>query len=572
MIRIVLFFLFGCIHSTLSQNYEVSERYIKYKDQRYINGPVFVDSKGAIWYGTPNGLIKDYVTEQVFIPFEFSSAIFSIKEDFDGNIWVASGFGCYKVNPNTFEVNLIRWRTSVKSEYENFTDILVDSLGNVWGITGVGNVLKYNLDNTFKLIGVIENKVLSHNTLYLNNSGEIIILNEETLQKGLKLNLYKFSDGKIQPIKINDFEGAIYSLLNTTPINSVLKEEGTYFFRGTEYSYKYLHEIGMYIVESGTYFSERMYIITEDDEIVFHTDKDLIIAKFKTNEKGLTLTPLKSVEEKSITHGTLYDPFSQNIITSYSHKIVIIRKKKQKFNRPYFMEKLPRISTRSMVMGPNNELFIASYQGNYIVNLTNNHIKNLNSISDKEGWIYDMELENDKIWATKQFNGLYEIDTKTKKIKSYSIPDNDVATWTTVLKPLDEKKYWLGTTQGIYIFNKENKRFKLYDKLKKHINLSGQFIKDLLYDRQNEILWIANQDLGVVKYSIEEDRIDVFQEDSKNNKILSNRSEVIHQDEVGNIWIGTKNGINKITPEGKIESFNLESGISNNHIISIFRD
>lgn len=143
---------------------------------------IYKDSKSRIWLGTRNGInlyntknnsfddLKDYFTGKYYPNFN-SNRIYSIKEDFKNNIWVASYSGLHKINLDSMEI---------VSKYANINDsstlsvnkiysLCVDRDGVLWVGTFTGGLNMYNSGTDkfrqFKNNPKSENSI-SHNTIF----------------------------------------------------------------------------------------------------------------------------------------------------------------------------------------------------------------------------------------------------------------------------------------------------------------------------------------------------------------------------------------------------------------------
>lgn len=81
----------------------------------YINTG-FKDSKGNIWFGTRNGLVKQDIRKVSFSSFYFDSIqnfdIFSIAEDLNNNLWIGTSYGdIYRFNTKEEKLKLVDNRT-----------------------------------------------------------------------------------------------------------------------------------------------------------------------------------------------------------------------------------------------------------------------------------------------------------------------------------------------------------------------------------------------------------------------------------------------------------------------------
>lgn len=134
----------------------------------------------------------------------------------------------------------------------------------------------------------------------------------------------------------------------------------------------------------------------------------------------------------------------------------------------------------------------------------------------------------------------------------------------------DAKTFWIGTEEGIYIFDLTKETFKLFEPLGK------TFINDIYEDSKHNI-WIATKTNGAYYYQPLAKKITNFIRTTTGNGLSSNEISKIIEDNKGQIWIGTYGrGIDVLNDQHKkIKNYkyNGQSGtLSNNFILSLLKD
>ncbi len=135
----------------------------------------------------------------------------------------------------------------------------------------------------------------------------------------------------------------------------------------------------------------------------------------------------------------------------------------------------------------------------------------------------------------------------------------------------DQKTFWIGTDEGIYLFDLETEKFALFKPLGKI------FINDIIRAANGEI-WIASKEKGVYRYQPKSKKLSnlSFSVSSKNG-ISTNEISKLLQDDAGHIWIGTYGkGIDIFEPEtNKFRHFKASATkgkLSNNVILDLYKD
>jgi ligand-binding sensor domain-containing protein len=95
----------------------------------------------------------------------------------------------------------------------------------------------------------------------------------------------------------------------------------------------------------------------------------------------------------------------------------------------------------------------------------------------------------------------------------------------------DARTFWIGTDEGVYIFDLETEKFTLFKPLR------DLFINDIIRSASGEI-WIATKKKGVFRFDPKKDRLSNISVSSR-LKISSNEVSKLLQDDAGRIWIGT---------------------------------
>lgn len=229
---------------------------------------------------------------------------------------------------------------------------------------------------------------------------------------------------------------------------------------------------------------------------------------------------------------------------------------------------------------------------------------NSNSISNHSIWALH-EDQFGYIWIG-TLNGLNRYDPKTEKFKQYKNDPKDFhsISHNQILSIFEDKdgNIWVGTYNGINRYNRETDNFTVIKKVSSSLNtdslnivssieedyignlwlgtwnglsymkkdgqiiktyftqktgnkiVNNRMIRSLLYDDDNNNLWIGTDGEGLIKYDQIRDIFKVYKTDSNNPFSIShNHIASIYKDNEGNMWIGSFNGLNKYNE--KSESF-----------------
>lgn len=174
--------------------------------------------------------------------------------------------------------------------------------------------------------------------------------------------------------------------------------------------------------------------------------------------------------------------------------------------------------------------------------------------------------------------GLVQIDLKSNTASRIPVPnviENKKLTFNHLL--INEDYYLIGTTNGLILYNKNQRTFQHYlHNPDKPNSLSHNNIISLFKSKEG-IIWIGTYG-GINKINKLEEDFALFQYDSSDKNSLSQKSVgPVIEDSKGILWIGTPNGLNaynRITNENIIFK-NIpgqNSSLSSNYILSLHED
>ncbi len=135
----------------------------------------------------------------------------------------------------------------------------------------------------------------------------------------------------------------------------------------------------------------------------------------------------------------------------------------------------------------------------------------------------------------------------------------------------DAQTFWIGTEEGMYIFDLTKETFTLFNPLGK------VFVNDIYRDSKNNV-WIATKTRGVYRYQPSKHHLQNFIYSPDHiGGLSSNEISKVIEDDKGQIWIGTYGkGIDVLNPlNNTIKNYhntNQAGALSNNFILSLLKD
>ena len=170
------------------------------------------------------------------------------------------------------------------------------------------------------------------------------------------------------------------------------------------------------------------------------------------------------------------------------------------------------------------------------------------------------EDKNQNIWLGTSL-GLTKFDGSNFLTYDYDDGVSDIVVNKILITKGDNSHIWIGSPfSGLTVFDM-NQDFIIYRTNK---NLINDNITAIFSDENNNI-WIGTED-GLNKVS---DRN--WRSFKSNDGLTNNNITAIHKDINGNVWVGTQNGLNKISGQ-TITNFNTAQGLSNTFINDITSD
>ena len=231
---------------------------------------------------------------------------------------------------------------------------------------------------------------------------------------------------------------------------------------------------------------------------------------------------------------------------------------------------------RRLVLDDSSKLWIGTQHGLDKFDPANKsfvHYSKINPLLNDD--ILDICLDNKKrIWIGTSSHGIVIINNPQKGNSLNFIPDrkNDRSYKVNAILQDREKKFWIGTRGGLYLYDeKDNSIILLENNLLENKSLIHNSVMKIAQDKKGD-LWISTR--GGLSYMVKEKQeFEYYRALPNNNKYLNN-SEIycIWIDKSGNVWMGTENGGVNILDRKKGTFKYLTAsanGLSNNCIKSI---
>ncbi len=540
---IILLFLIAFNTYLKAQNLEFSHYTVNEGLSQSVTNCVLHDIQGFMWFGTQHGLNK--FDGYNFVVYETSQKksnglrdawILSLAQSKDSNIWIGTKRGLNLLNHKTGKLSYIDLKCSKLNLNEAIYGLYATVSGDI-------------LVNTPPYIHIINYKTLEINTFNTNlpkddaiSDQNIPIVESQNGEYWIAstqgLCHFNFKTGK----KTN------YSTQNgllSNNITALWVDSKKNIWIGTQNG---LNKISQENKKISSYY-EGIFIrsITQDKKGTFYMG---------TNGSGLF---------RFKESGEFYNFKHTNQASSMSHDVVLALQ--IDYSNNLWLGTLQAID-KADLKPKKFRLYRKSEESNS-VDLLDNLIASVYKESEE------------KIWIGTWGKGLNCYNRLTNNVLHYTsslVGKNHISNdFVHVLFPFSPNELWIGTRNGIEVFDAKKGKFVLFNQHYTNKNLpnfENIRINRIVRDSKQK-LWIASHQ-GVFVVDFENNSYVHFNENSA-NKIASNQVYNIIEDSEGLIWIATAKGLNQINPKTeKIVTFTNQqdnpNSLCNNYVVALCED
>lgn len=556
----ILIFSLIISETSYSQQYTFSSYSINEGLSQSVVNCIFQDSKGFVWIGTQNGLNRfNGETFNVFTTNPADSLsisnnwIYAITEDLNGNLWIGTKDGLNKYLPAQNRFEQISWQTDFLYDVTHYCyDVVCLKSGNIF-------------INTPPVVSIYspENNSISHFQSTLEYDGAV---------KDVKIPVLEDSDGKIwigstnglAAFSVNTEKFSYYTfadnkdnVIEQVNITALFKDKKGTLWAGTTN--------GLYHYEStANRFLKARFTTDIPQEIPL---EDRCIRTILEDKKGNLIIGTEGGGLFAVTIQSGNRAKIQNYTTENSdigHNIV----------QSLFIDRSDNlwIGTLSGIsktdLKPKKFALYRKSNSPHSVDLMGNVIASLYKNNDGMIWVGN--------WG----QGLNLLNRNTSEVEHFSTQHTGNHKLTNdfvhVIFKDSENRIWLGTRNGILIYDKPQNRFIPWYEYFKNPALpafSNVRINKIIQDKTLNY-WIGTQN-GLYKIDLQQSDVEVFQNELAGNHHLSaNLVYCLLEDADGLIWIATVNGLDVYNPgDKKIHHFRKQKDeLSDNLIISLCED
>lgn len=502
----------------------------------YINN-IFNDKKGKIWIATTNGI--NYVEDGLLKKLEASQKcdVNCVYIDSEESIWAGTKKGLMKYSRNGKLLSF--WNNMDDNEFKSVNVITQDNLGKMWVGTDNG-LLTMNKD--FSQKKMFTNLTNSQNTMVTS----LMIDNKKNIWIGTTTGLIKYNGVEFSSIKLNDE-------LTSNKISALFLDYEENIWVG---SFNGLYKLRAdpvvnYGIKNGLthpFFYQvtgdslgNQWFCSEGGGIYFY---DGLIFKNYSTKDGLASNNVNTcvaLNDGSMLFGT-----------DVGYSIFKNRKFKNITNKDGF--KL--LSVTNFFKDSKDRIWAGSTNGLAYLTITPDkkteytYFSLPTNIKDYNVWSF-AEDSIGNIWIGSYLAGLYKYDGKTIKEINCNTDKKTTRKQQSVLDiTIKDGKYFFGATLGGILF------IDIKTEVKKIISTENGLNSDLCYSllltKNGKTLW-AGTNQGVNKinidYYLKTDKVELVSfGKAEGFKGVECNSHGLYEDNKGNVWIGTVNGLSKFSP------------------------
>jgi streptogramin lyase len=561
---------------------------------------------GIIWLATANGLNR-FDGYETLVFNHFPNNEYRIADSFIKNLYLdqkgrlvivyASTYGMFEIlDPITFE------RETINILPENGVTgiprmIKVNNEGEILILThsvDATKIYQYLGDNNFQLLTTVqerrEKQSSSINFIQLLNKQYLISDNTLGLRYVAKDGqvLYHFDAADMEGLESDEAYPGVASILHQDQNGRVW-----YALRSVKGVFNFYVNENAPTVIHFSHASSYGVNLWEDSQ------GNVLLSWTNDPAQRFPLKKLTCVTKDFITHDFshlfsaskfIVSAFSKNFFSTIfigidtGLKIIQNRQFKIKSLLAEDVESDKRGAVMRGITNVGNSIYFAREFNNwYELDLTDNLFDTLQIIDDKTGLplliACGRSIHKDKaghLWGVTCADGqtkgvLFKYDPATCMATSY-VFDHPFSTMTID----DDDVIWLGaeppTTKGMLLyFDAQTEQFKEFNNsegINPLYNANPRFIMET----SDKMLWVGSEN-GLYKIDRDKVSVKVYKAMDDESGLASNVIYALYEDDAQNLWIGTTNGFNILSPDNdSIQTFNQKDGLASNIVCGFVPD
>lgn len=568
---------FKVYESSVYQKKSLADNYI----QR-----VFEDSKSRLWIGTLRGLQQYDRATETFITAPMISVqgdtlnahVMDIKEDLNGNIWVATSGegmmllgedGCLRPSRVLETLDKIKFITSLS----------IDNEGFVWVVASKSGVYRCNINTGEVLMVRVPDEALINETVFVRHSvdGRIFI---NIVPDGIYQ--YDPNTGRFELASITPDEAS--SLVCD------FASDDQYYYIGTDGQGLIVHNILTSQAELLDFYIPNVdFTKAKVHSILIDREQNMWLGLF---QKGLVMIPRKSSRFAtfSYNHTGRYDIGSGSVMSvratnkgeawvgvdSDGLYHINVNGNTNHVEVPGIPRTIFDILAEKKNGKPTGNLLLASYnEGLVLYDVKKGKTISLNTPLQMAHRDYNrrttcMAYDNlGRLWVGSFACGIFMYNEDYSQVKLYMSSNEridynrnePINNWVNAICA-EDANIWIGTYRGICCFNTNVDAFTTIPEELRNV-VQERVVYDITADEKSESLWIATNDGLFCYHRPTKSCRRISEEDG-----LSGNSAVsVHLDSLGRAWVGTYGGLSCVTIKADkitVDNYYSHNGLQGN--------
>jgi ligand-binding sensor domain-containing protein/two-component sensor histidine kinase len=536
----------------------------------------FQDKHGFLWFATDNGLSR--FDGYSFVNFNASnlsglpsSKVVSLCEDNDGNIWIGTQEGIGILNTKTYKITRVFNHTNVSSSLKSSSicEILMDDSKRIWVTTVDGFLHLYKGNGVFKHLknplhhegrfGRLPNITCYKNSVYLTN-----------LQEGVfEINALfevKFIGGK----NLSTHNGIITSARGIGVV--VAAKEG--FFRIDSKTRK--------LKPVFPFFGAETYMLCEDhlgDYWAIQHDRKRLNYYSKDDHQLIEWTDLVFNSHDNVHMTYLFEDSSNNVWICTNKGVYKLSNERKSFRSILRLDqyKAPNYipSYRGMMEDEDGTLFIGGYSGLFRKEVDGNINRLFSNVIPYTPYLL-VQKNKKELWALCEGYGIITVDKKTGKVTQYHDPFAITEDYKGIyLKSgilARDGKFWLGSYAGVIRFDPKTERYYKQKLTFGKYDFTVDFLVTQIDQDEKGNLWFASNE-GVFVFTEKGKPLYHYHENARSPyKLPFNDVKCMLTDHLNQHWFGSaSNGIVCVSGKTK-RHLTVKNHLSDNGIAGMLDD
>lgn len=548
---------------------------------------VYQDKKGYIWVCTENGLnvfnginFKSYYHKQGDTTSLVNNSVLSVLEDKKGNLWVGTIGGLQIFDRETERFSNIKFSYPNVTDFSYFSCIVEDSKGNIWVSTSRAGVICIKPDSSQPIYymktnsNICSNKI---NVIFEDKFGNIWIGSQDNGLSILNVENHTLVNYSHDPNNPNTLSSnKVFSIIETKDNNVLVGtiDGGVDLFDYSSRTFKreYIPS-GDVVFTMKTDSKNNLWIGTDGLGLKRYSFSDKTITTYESELTSLDL-------RKAKVHSIFEDNQGNLWVALYQKGILMIPQKKKFFSNIGFNSFYPQRSigtecVLSIVEDSDKDIWIGT-DGDGIYRLNSKReVKQHYYTNNKLPSNIVLSIFEDskkRIWIGTYLHGLflYNSGSDSFEKKELTIGGNNSIKHINVITEDQKGNLWIGTNEnGICIYNTETREseFLIYDLMKTENQLLSNSIHTITFGK-NDKVWIGTSGAGLSCYDLNKKTFTDYT--SENKKLNNNNIFSVAEDNSGNLWVGTSQGLNYIDLNtGNTTYYSEQNGLPNASINAI---